>query len=414
MSSKKTYLSITNDTTQSFTIAVSQVDSYDWEGKNRPDRNFEGKTVKPGETLKEQEDLNSHAKSAWFRFTLTFSSGQTVSFRSDQYDALGKNINDHKCDLNESEKYVYSVSQSTNKSGSLNSFSVEYLPYSLTSQKWMKKINGNYLISNFGIPGTNLSASCMEKAGIYRTQDICQDTQLAQGIRYFDLYATVKNEKIYLSFSPNTNIIGKGNLFDYLIRSFLKFLNDHPTETIIVSLCETGTPSPTFAETVISYLQKYSDRIYSKDSIPTLDDVRNKIVILRRFAYKHVYGLNIYDGWPANGTNSFSYRSSIGQYASFSVQNNTTALSVSQKFSDIKDSLKHVNFNNGTFAINNSYVEPMFADFNLKSYARYLNADILNYLQNTPHVSNVGALLLLYPDETSSLLSTLIKKITEK
>ncbi len=414
MSVKKTYLSITNETTQRFTISVSQVDSYDWEGKNRPDRNFEGKTVAPGETLKEQEDLNSHAKSAWFRLTLTFSSGQTISFRSDQYNALEKNINDDQKEIEESTKYVYFVAQTTKKSDSLNSFRVNYIPYRLNSEQWMKAINGSSFICNFGIPGTNLSVSCSQKSGIYRTQDICQDTQLSRGIRYFDLYATVRNKNLYLSLSPHSNVIGKGELFNYIMKSFLNFLDRNPTETILVSLCEVGTPSPLFAETVITYLKQYGDRIYRADSIPILDDVRNKVVFFRRFPYNGVYGLNLYNGWPANGGGKIEYKATNRTTTKFLVQNIVIPEYPDQKSNNIENFLRFADHNNGAFVINCSYVEPMTVDFDLMQYAKHLNSRIFNYIQEISPQVNTGTLLMMYPNEAGPLLSTLLQKITGK
>lgn len=61
------------------TFAVSETDSYDWEGSSRPDHAYpdgvNGYTLPPGQTFKEATSLNTNANSWGFNVTMTAPNG---------------------------------------------------------------------------------------------------------------------------------------------------------------------------------------------------------------------------------------------------------------------------------------------------------------------------------------------------
>ena len=59
-----------NDTNQVKTILVEDVDNYDWDGVSRPDRNWNGAVVGPGETRCELAEVNYYAGKVHFSFVI--------------------------------------------------------------------------------------------------------------------------------------------------------------------------------------------------------------------------------------------------------------------------------------------------------------------------------------------------------
>ena len=84
MGSYATTLTVQNMTSNSVTVTVSEVDSFDWDGSSRPDQNFNNVTILSKKQSTQREELNSDAASAWYRMPLTFSNGDQVTFRNDQ------------------------------------------------------------------------------------------------------------------------------------------------------------------------------------------------------------------------------------------------------------------------------------------------------------------------------------------
>jgi len=71
-----------------------------------------------------------------------------------------------------------------------------------------------------------------------------------------------------------------------VLNVFVHFLNLNPSETIICSLKPEHVPrnnTREFGETFLSYVSKYKEYWYLCDTIPTMQQARGKIVLLRRF-----------------------------------------------------------------------------------------------------------------------------------
>jgi hypothetical protein len=76
-------LTIDNQSGHGFKIKVTEIDSYDWDGVSRPDRNFEGVYIANDQALQNREELNSNARGSWFRMTLALDNDDVISFRAD-------------------------------------------------------------------------------------------------------------------------------------------------------------------------------------------------------------------------------------------------------------------------------------------------------------------------------------------
>lgn len=81
---------MTNKTTRSVKTCVSHVNSYDWDGCSRPDRNFHGLQIEPNETVRRREEINVFSTANMYTLTLKFDEETFFVFRIDQGVANGR------------------------------------------------------------------------------------------------------------------------------------------------------------------------------------------------------------------------------------------------------------------------------------------------------------------------------------
>ena len=150
-------------------------------------------------------------------------------------------------------------------------------------QGWMAAIDDGRLLSELSIPGTHESAALHEPIpGTAKDQDLTLDQQLAAGIRYFDIRCRHLDDAFAIFHGP----ISELQDFDQVTATMLAFLDSHATETVVMSIKEESVPenaTRTFEQTFATYVAKAPDRWVLGAAVPTLGDVRGKIVLLRRF-----------------------------------------------------------------------------------------------------------------------------------
>ncbi len=188
--------------------------------------------------------------------------------------------------------------------------SLDWITYSsyVDGPCWMKYVDDNKFLDELSIPGTHDSGTCSVDNDTERqsSQVKCQQdyipTQLLEGIRYFD---------IRLGKGDNPGIChGDFYLFkkdgDYLhlsdvIGYFKTFLNENPTEALIM-LVSRGNDEATDESVTTAFAKVLDDNpklFYTSSRIPTLHEVRGKIVLLRRFRLAgnsvsgHTWGLDL-------------------------------------------------------------------------------------------------------------------------
>ncbi len=88
MASQESYVTIVNNTKESIGLRISEVSSHDWDGNSRPDMNLNGKTINPGCSIREREEMNRFVRTCWYRLTITCKNGNTFSQRIDQSKSL--------------------------------------------------------------------------------------------------------------------------------------------------------------------------------------------------------------------------------------------------------------------------------------------------------------------------------------
>lgn len=176
---------------------------------------------------------------------------------------------------------------------------------------WMSHVDGSKYLDELSIPGTHDSGTCSvdNDTEPQSSQAKCQQdyipTQLLEGIRYFDIRLGKNDDKgdpgidhgICYLLKKDGGFIHLSDVIGY----FKTFLNENPSEALIM-LVSRGNGEAT-DESLTTALGKVFDEnpdlFYTSSRIPTLGEVRGKIVLLRRFGLagnsvsSHTWGLDL-------------------------------------------------------------------------------------------------------------------------
>lgn len=174
------------------------------------------------------------------------------------------------------------------------------------SADWMKELDGELPLNQIVLPGSHDSATqYVQLAFFSKCQALSIAEQLAAGCRYLDIRLGVDGHndtfKLMHGFtncrtSP-FNPVDKLYLDD-LLDDCYDFLKKHPTETVVFAVKqEHGKDSVAVFESMLnSYIREDADMWLLTDSIPTLDEARGKLVLMRR--YEDEGGLEARSGIP--------------------------------------------------------------------------------------------------------------------
>ena len=176
---------------------------------------------------------------------------------------------------------------------------------------WMKYVDGNKYLDELSIPGTHDSSTCSvdndtePQTSLAKCQQDYIPTQLLEGIRYFDIRLGKNNDKgdpgidhgICYLLKKDGGFIHLSDVIGY----FKTFLNENPSEALIM-LVSRGNDEATDDSVTTAFanvMDNNSDLFYTSSHVPTLNEVRGKIVLLRRFKLAgdsvdgHTWGLDL-------------------------------------------------------------------------------------------------------------------------
>lgn len=169
--------------------------------------------------------------------------------------------------------------------------------------RWMSNVPDSARIQNLTIPGTHESGALESKNSRYDYWQ-CQDKdvpwQLNNGVRYLDLRASGGDLRIVHGSKADRGVKEMPDTFGSVLGQIKNFLSGHPTETVLVRMRRENDDinDAKFVSTFNSTVAQHgaASIVYQKNDIPTLSEVRGKIVIL-----SDVGGL---DGirWPGGGS----------------------------------------------------------------------------------------------------------------
>jgi 1-phosphatidylinositol phosphodiesterase len=167
--------------------------------------------------------------------------------------------------------------------------------------QWMTGLNDSTKLSRLTLPGTHDTCS-LHGGPITACQTRSLQDQLTAGIRFID----IRCRHISDVFAIHHGSVYQGINFGAGVRDVcINFLQANPGECIVMSVKEEYTPSGntrTFEDTFDWYVQGLENYWYLGDSIPALQDVRGKIVLLRRFsAIRPPKGIDA-SAWQDNAT----------------------------------------------------------------------------------------------------------------
>lgn len=191
--------------------------------------------------------------------------------------------------------------------------SIDWTTYSnyVDGPCWMKYVDDNKYLDELSIPGTHDSGTCSvdNDTEPQSSQAKCQQdyipTQLLEGIRYFDIRLGRNDE----NGDPGIDhgrcyLLKKDGGFMHLsdvIGYFKTFLNENPSEALIM-LVSRGNDEATDESVTTAFAKVMADNpdlFYTSSRVPTLGEVRGKIVLLRRFRLDgdsvsgHTWGLDL-------------------------------------------------------------------------------------------------------------------------
>lgn len=188
--------------------------------------------------------------------------------------------------------------------------SIDWTTYSsyVDGPCWMKYVDDNKFLDELSIPGTHDSGSCSvdndtePQTSLAKCQQDYIPTQLLEGVRYFDIRLG-KGENPGIDHGDCYLLKKDGNFMHLsdVIGYFNTFLSENPKEALIM-LVSRGNDEATDESLTTAFanvMDKNPNLFYTSSRIPTLGEVRGKIVLLRRFTLAgssvsgHTWGLDL-------------------------------------------------------------------------------------------------------------------------
>lgn len=188
--------------------------------------------------------------------------------------------------------------------------SLDWITYSsyVDGPCWMKYVDDNKFLDELSIPGTHDSGSCSvdndtePQTSLAKCQQDYIPTQLLEGVRYFDIRLG-KGENPGIDHGDCYLLKKDGNFMHLsdVIGYFNTFLSENPKEALIM-LVSRGNDEATDESLTTAFanvMDKNPNLFYTSSRIPTLGEVRGKIVLLRRFRLAgssvsgHTWGLDL-------------------------------------------------------------------------------------------------------------------------
>ena len=295
------------------------------------------------------------------------------------------------------------------------------LPY--TYEEWMGNIADDISIADISIPGTHDSGAFDSDVDPIENQWVIAQThtiknQLKLGVRWLDIrvraqkkengyYLGVYHGKYYLKLS-----------FYSVLKSAKAFLEENPTETVIVMIKQEDShlSSTDFSQEIYKRLKTIGlEHFYlEENTLPTMGEVRGKIIIFRRFGlgelgHKMGYWLKWKDQTTGSWNHNRNYQFYVQDY--YHVDSGT----YDKKIKHIEDTLYKAykeSFDDGKGKLYLNYTSCYATWHSNKTVAKHINPSINDYLKQMKHWGKVGVVLVNFAgDSDSDLAPSLVKNI---
>lgn len=154
---------------------------------------------------------------------------------------------------------------------------------------WMKTLPDDLKITGINIPGTHDSACCfVDFSLISKTQHLTVSGQLDAGVRFFDFRFKFDGKRFIANHSiaycrKKQGFRNEVLTADDVVHDCIEFVRNNPSETILFQLKEAESHMGTsfFDAFYEKYILNNSEVWYTRNGVPTLAEVRGRIVLLR-------------------------------------------------------------------------------------------------------------------------------------
>lgn len=178
--------------------------------------------------------------------------------------------------------------------------------------EWMAGIDDVQPMAGLALPGTHDSGARFGGEGL-QTQTYDIPAQLAAGIRAFDVRLRMRDGKLGLYHSEAFQQV---YWEDDVLPAFLRFLQEHPTEALVVSLKREGGSREFYEQLLSASLSLPAHRDCFVPSFReglTLGECRGKILFLHRDDVMPLYPGARCEGWADNATCTLGLRNAQGE-----------------------------------------------------------------------------------------------------
>ena len=248
----------------------------------------------------------------------------------------------------------------------------------------MENISGDTKLSALSIPGTHDSATqYVNLSPIFQCQDTDIQTQLENVYRYLDIRLVLKNDNLILKHNfakcrKDKSIFSTSLTLDDVLNDIYTFLDQNPSETVI--FCVKKENSKDDLNKVKSILNSKipTDSFLPSIRIPTLDEVRCKIVLATRFENDY----SLYLNWQEQGDHTIldvpHKKEDMNVSESFFVQDRYN-YDVEDKMQAIEYCLENSMSNDSTFHLNFTSTSGKGKVGFPKKYAKKINNYLMEY-----------------------------------
>ena len=158
---------------------------------------------------------------------------------------------------------------------------------------WMKELRDEIPLSALSIPGTHNSPTYHRALPSVRCQAVSVREQLDNGVRFLDIRVQPgepedpSKDTLNLVHGVFPISLSGQKSFRHLVEHVFAYLDQNPSETVIMSVKREGPGTHTDAQLSRRLRDHYAgdvNRWWTAPWIPTLGEARHKIVLIRRFA----------------------------------------------------------------------------------------------------------------------------------
>ncbi|KAG9232053.1 phosphatidylinositol phospholipase-like protein C [Amylocarpus encephaloides] len=160
-------------------------------------------------------------------------------------------------------------------------------------ESWMSRLKNETPLSALSIPGTHNSPTYHKALPSVRCQSVGVKFQLENGVRFLDIRVQPESsndtskEGLILVHSAFPVALTGPRYLRGLVETVFTFLDANPTETVIMSIKREGIGRATdehLSQVLHGHYANDDRRWFTENRIPSLGEVRSKIILLRRFS----------------------------------------------------------------------------------------------------------------------------------